>query len=183
MSEVMYTLKNSPVNTDHHLGELSASVVIVEYGDFQCPHCAAAAPHLKQILKTYQDVCLIFRHLPLIAHHPHAGVAAVAAEAAAVEGKFWQMHDALFEHQDDLSTENIFAVAKKIGLNLRRFLNDLENEKLLDRVRDDITNAVNNGIETTPTIFINGVLFEGEVTFEGISQEVDQILRDNQTTV
>jgi len=181
MSEVTYTLKTPPLENDHHQGLLSASIVIVEYADFQCPLSAAVAPVLDKIFHRYDDVCIIFRHFPIITIHTNAGVAAVATEAANRQGKFWEMHHALFSKQQDLSTENIFAIAKSLGLNMREFLNDLENEKLLDHIRKDIKSGVNNGIIDIPTIFINGIRFEGSPTLDELSEEIDQILSDNQS--
>jgi protein-disulfide isomerase len=166
MNEVTYTLKTLPKKTDHHKGPLEASVIIVEYGDFQCPFCSATAKVLDKIFKSYIDVCVIFRHFPLLATHANAAMAAV-----------------VFDSQDDLSTENILTLAKALGLSMRTFLNDLEDEELLKRVRQDMDYGMNNGVFTTPTLFVNGVRFEGLPTFEGLGQEIDQILTDNQTFI
>lgn len=183
MNEVTFTLKTPPDKTDHHRGPLSASIVIVEYGDYQCPFSAATVPVIDKLFRTYDDICLIFRHFPIISTHPNAGVASVAAEAADHQGKFGEMHLALFNHQDDLSTENIFTIAKGMGLNMRDFINDLENERLLQRVRKDINSGVLNGVNATPTIFVNGVRLEGMPSFEEFQEEIDQILRDNQPVI
>jgi predicted DsbA family dithiol-disulfide isomerase len=93
------------------------------------------------------------------------------------------MHHALFDSQDDLSTETILTLARALGLNMRTFLNDLEDEDLLKRVRQDMDHGMNNGVFTTPTLFVNGIRFEGLPTFEGLGQEIDQILTDNQTFI
>lgn len=175
MAEVTLTLKNPPNKIDHHKGPLEASIVIVEYGDFQCPSCARLAPVLDKIFQSYIDVCLIFRHYPVISIHPNAGIAAVAAEAASRQNKFWEMHHALFANQDNLETENILNIARELGLNLRDFLNDLEDEKLLEKVRRDFTNGINNGVSTTPALFVNGVRFEGFPSFEELQEEINQI--------
>ncbi len=175
MSEITLTLKNPPSKTDHHKGPLDASIIIVEYGDYQSPFCAATAPVLEKIFQSYIDVCLIYRHFPLTATHPNSGVAAMAAEAADRQGKFWEMHQALFDNQKDLSTENILAVAKQLGLDLRVFLNDLEDEDLLERVRRDFNNGINNGVTATPTIFVNGIRFEGLPSFEELREEINEI--------
>ena len=183
MNEVTYTLKTLPKTTDHHKGPLEASLIIVEYGDFQCPFCSATAKVLDKIFLSYIDVCIIFRHFPLLATHANAAMAAVASEAAAKQGKFCEMHHALFDSQDDLSTETILTLARALGLNMRTFLNDLEDEDLLKRVRQDMDHGMNNGVFTTPTLFVNGLRFEGLPTFEGLGQEIDQILTDNQTFI
>jgi protein-disulfide isomerase len=175
MSEITLTLKNPPIKTDHHKGPLEASIIIVEYGDYECPRSAAMVPILDKIFKSYIDVCLIFRHLPLVSSHPHSAVAAVAAEAAAQQNKFWEMHQALFENQSDLSTENILSIARDLKLNMRKFVNDLENEKLLKKVRVDLNNGINNGIKVTPTIFVNGIRFEGIPSYEEIREEIKHI--------
>lgn len=181
MSEVTYTLKTPPEKSDHYQGSFDASIVIVEYGDFQCPFCAATVEVLDKVLHRYDDVCVIFRHFPIISTHPNAGVAAVAAEAAGNQDKFWEMHHALFANQHDLSTENILMIARNLGLDLRDFLNDLEDEHLLERVRNNINTGVNSGVDSTPTLFINGVRFEGMPSFEELREELDQILYDNQS--
>jgi protein-disulfide isomerase len=175
MAESTLTLKSPPHKSDHHKGPLTASIVIVEYGDFQDPDCAKLTTVLDKIFKSYIDVCIIFRHFPLIATHPNAGVAAVAAEAAGKQGKFWEMHHALFAHQAELETENILNIAKELGLNLREFLNDLEDDRLLEKVRQDFTNGINNGVNATPVIFVNGVRFEGLPSFEELREEINQI--------
>lgn len=175
MAESTLTLKTPPNKFDHHKGPLTASIVIVEYGDFQDPNCAKLSAVLDKIFRSYIDVCIIFRHYPLIATHPNAGVAAVAAEAAGKQGKFWEMHHALFAQQGDLETENILNIARDLGLNLREFLNDLENDHLLEKVRQDFTSGINNGVSATPTIFVNGVRFEGLPSFEELKEEIKQI--------
>jgi protein-disulfide isomerase len=174
MSEVTFTLKNPPDKNDHHRGSLDASVVIIEYGDYQCPFCAATAPVLHQIYESSDDVCIIFRHFPLVKSHPNAGIAAIAAEAAAKQKKIWEMHQALFNHQSDLSTENIFTIAQGLELDMREFLNDLEDEDILNKVRNDFDHALANGISETPTIFVNGVLFEGLPSLERLREEISQ---------
>lgn len=179
MSEVSYTLKTLPTEYDNHRGPLSATIVIVEYADFQCPFSAATSPILDKVFQTYDDVCIVFRNFPVLKTHPNAGVAAVASEAAAKQKKFWEMHHALFENQRDLSTENIFTLAKNLDLDMRDFLNDLEDEHLMEKVRNDYNHGVNDGVSSTPTLFVNGVRFEGLPSFEELREEIDQVLRDN----
>jgi protein-disulfide isomerase len=181
MSEVSYTLKTLPTEYDNHLGLLSATIVIVEYADFQCPVSAATSTVLDKIFQTYDDVCIVYRHFPVLATHPNSGVAAVASEAAAKQNKFWEMHHAMFENQHDLSTENIFTLAKDLDLDMRDFLNDLEDEQLLQKVRNDYNHGVNDGVSSTPTLFVNGIRFEGLPSFEELREEIDQMLQDNQS--
>lgn len=174
------TLKHSPVRKDHHLGSMSSSIMIVQYADFQCPFCAEAALVLDQILRSYRDVCLVFRHFPLTNTHPQAGIAAMAAEAAGKQDRFWEMHHSLLAHQNELEPESVFQLARDLKIDMRRFLNDIEDDELLERVQSDFRAGMENGVDGTPTIFINGVLFEGDISVEGISAEIDQILTDDQ---
>lgn len=183
MNEVTFTLKNPPTETDHCRGSLEASVMIVEYGDFQCASSAATAPVLDKIFRRYADLGLVFRHFPVINDHPNAGVAAVAAEAANRQGYFWEMHDVLFKNQDDLSTENILLLARELDLDMRDFLNDLEDERLLEKVRKDLNQGVLNGVKTTPTLFVNGVRFEGAPSYEELVEEIEEIFKDNHPAI
>lgn len=181
MSEVSYTLKTLPTKNDHCYGSLDASIIIVEYADFQCPFSAATSPVLDKVFQTYDEVCIVYRHFPILSTHPNAGVAALAAEAAGKQNKFWEMHHALFQHQYDLSTENIFSLAKNLGLDMRDFPNDLEDEHLLQKVRGDYTHGINDGVSATPTLFVNGIRFEGMPSYEELREEIDQALQDSQT--
>lgn len=175
------TLKTPAMETDHHLGSLNAFVNIVEYGDYECPHCGAAAPLLERLLKEFgEEICFVFRHFPIMALHHNAGIAAVAAEAAGRQGKFWEFHHALFANQYDLSAENILTLARDVGLDLRTFTNDWEKDELLNRVHADIDSGNMNEISGTPAIFINGILFTGPLTYDDLREEVESILRDDQ---
>lgn len=174
------TLKSTPVNTDHRNGAFLASIIIVEYGDYECPHCAKAAKVLEQLLDSYPDTCLIYRHFPLSEVHQHARLAAVAAEAAGKQNKFWEMHQALFLHQDDLSSESIFTIAREVGLNMREFLNDLEDEDMLEKVNENFSSGIQSSVASTPTLFINGVRFEGSISEMDLKAELDEILRYDQ---
>jgi protein-disulfide isomerase len=173
------TLKRLPEKHDHHLGPLSASIVIVEYGDFECPYCAEAVAVVDKIMKSNNDICFIFRHFPLTSHHHNAGLAAMAAEAAGKQNKFWEMHRILFENQYDLGSEKIFGLARELGLDLRQFTNDLEEERLLKHVEEDFESAIKSGVDGTPTFFVNGIKYEGETTVDGLQAEIDEILEDD----
>ena len=181
MSESSYTLKNLPNEYDHHRGNLDASIVIVEYADFQCPFCAATSPVLDKLFQTYDDICIIYRHFPILANHSNAGVAAVAAEAAGLQNHFWEMHHALFKSQHDLSAEKIFSVARSLELNMRSFLNDIEDENLLQKVRNDYNLGLSDGVSATPALFVNGIRFEGMPTFDELKSEIEQVLVDDQS--
>lgn len=150
-------LKPTVSEKDYQQGSKSAHIELVEYGDYQCPHCGRAYPIIKSIQQRMGNkLRFVFRNFPLAEMHPNAVSAAVAAEAAALQDKFWEMHDALFEHQDDLSAEGIFRLAKKIGLNESQFAKDIQRDDLLQKVEGDFESGVRSGVNGTPTFFING---------------------------
>jgi protein-disulfide isomerase len=147
---------------DHASGPENAPVTLVEYGDFECPYCGMAYLVVKSAQRELgKQLRFVFRNFPLAEAHPHARLAAQAAEAAAVQGKFWEMHDALFEHQDALEAEDIAGYAKSLGLDMAQFARDLQDAKYTKRVRDDFRSGVRSGVNGTPTFFINGSRFEG----------------------
>ena len=178
----MGQLKKSLSPEDHVLGQIGAPVEIIEYGDFQCPFCAAAAPMLDAIVSNYSNgVCLAFRHFPLSTIHPHATMAAVASEAAAEQGKFWEMHHALFSHQDDLSLENIFEIAQGLDLDMKKFLKDLDREDLAEKVQKDFSSGIRSGVNGTPSLFINGLRYDGVPSYEALLDLVESILGESRT--
>ena len=150
-------------SNDHTRGDPGASITLIEYGDFECPYCARAHQSLTALLPKYgKDVRLVYRHLPLADMHPDATPAAEAAEAAGAEGKFWEMHDALFEGQDDLSDDAIVAMASHIGFDVDKLQDALERGTYAQRVASDAAAARQAGAHRTPTFFINGVQFDGD---------------------
>jgi Na+/H+ antiporter NhaA len=156
-SEVIVDLA-SPVDPDrdHMRGPASAPVTVVEYGDFECPFCGQAEPAVRELLADHGDVRYVWRHLPLTDVHPHAQLAAEAAEAAAEQGKFWEMHDALFGHQDALKASDLVRYAQELGLNAERFRDHLRRRAGAGRVAEDVDSADMSGVSGTPTFFING---------------------------
>src|SRR5262245_14503249 len=148
---------------DHIEGSLDAPVILVEYGDFECPHCGHAYPIVKNVKRQLgATLALAFRHFPLTEAHPHALLAAESAEAASSQGKFWEMHDMLFEHQDALDERQLLAYANGLGLDSRRFAAELANGTYEQRVREDFLSGVRSGVNGTPTFFINGTRFDGD---------------------
>jgi predicted DsbA family dithiol-disulfide isomerase len=141
---------------DHIRGPLDAPVTVVEYGDFECPYCGQAEPVLRELLRDFSDVRYVWRHLPLNDVHVHAQETAEAAEAAALQGAFWEMHDLLLDHQDALETDELIAYADELGLDEERFSADLQAGVGAPRVADDIDSADLSGVSGTPTFFING---------------------------
>lgn len=173
----MSQLKKRLSGEDHVLGQIGAAVQIIEYGDFQCPFCAAAAPILDSLFSNYRnEVCLAFRHFPLSTMHPDAPMAAVASEAAAEQGKFWEMHHALFANQDELSIENILGIAEELDLNMKKFTKDLDREDLAEKVQMDFSSGVRSGVNGTPSLFINGVRYDGVPSYEALAALVEDLL-------
>jgi protein-disulfide isomerase len=149
-------------DSDHVLGPAEAPVTLVEYGDFQCPHCRTAHFYLKNVLATMgDDMRFAFRHMPLTQVHPMAQPAAEAAEAAGAQGKFWPMHDLIYENQDRLSPALLTRLGERLGLDMQRFTDDLASHRFLPEVKDDFMSAVRSGAAGTPSFFINGEPYEG----------------------
>jgi Na+/H+ antiporter NhaA len=141
---------------DHLRGPTEAPVTVVEYGDFECPYCGMAEPVVRELLREFGDVRYVWRHLPLVDVHPHAQLAAEAAEAAADQGAFWEMHDLLLTHQDALRTDDLIGYAEQLGLDVDRFSTDLREHVGASRVAEDVDSADLSGVSGTPTFFING---------------------------
>ena len=147
---------------DWLLGRSYAPVTILEYGDFECPYSAMARPVLKSLVDEYPDaIKLIFRHFPISSTHRQAAVAAEAAESAGAQGMFWEMHDMLFTHQDQLTFENLRLFARLIGLGMERFDHDLIGHRYRAEVQQDVHHGIQDGISHTPTLFINGRRYDG----------------------
>jgi Na+/H+ antiporter NhaA len=143
--------------TDHIRGPVGEMLTLVEYGDFQCPHCGEAEPVIREILRRFgTDLRFVFRHLPLTDVHEHAQLTAEAAEAAGAQGRFWEMHDLMFEHQDALRLEDLRGYARRLGLDMHAFDADLQARRHARRVARDTASADESGVAGTPTFFING---------------------------
>lgn len=148
-----------PVNDerDHIQGPADAPVTLLEYGDYECPYCGAAYPIVKQVqAKMGSRLRFVFRNFPITTSHPHAEQAAEAAEAAAAQGRFWEMHDYLYEHQRHLEPDDLRAYAGELGLDVDRFEDELAQHAHAERVRDDFMSGVRSGVNGTPTFYING---------------------------
>jgi protein-disulfide isomerase len=147
---------------DHVQGPVDARVTLVEYGDFECPDCGRAYPVLKAVQRALgPNLRFIFRHFPLLASHPHSGAAAEAAEAAGAQGRFWEMHDRLYEHQAALGHDDLRRHARKVGLDLDRFDTDMRLHTYEGRVREDLASGAASHVHGTPTLFINGIRHDG----------------------
>jgi len=148
--------------SDHAQGPADAPVTLVEFGDFECPHCGRAYPMVKAVQRSMGDnLRFVFRNFPLTSSHEHAEHAAEMAEAAGDRGKFWEMHDLLFEHQDELEDENLIAYAATLGIDPQWAATALERETFRERVREDVASGGRSGVNGTPTFYINGVRYDG----------------------
>jgi len=147
---------------DHILGPSTAPVTLVEYGDFECPYCGEAFPIVREVRRRLGDeLRFVFRNFPLANVHPNAEPAAEAAEAAGAQGKFWEMHDWLYDHQDTLDADSLLAQAGALKLDVTRFVQELRDGIHMARVREDFMSGVRSGVNGTPTFFINEVRHDG----------------------
>jgi protein-disulfide isomerase len=147
---------------DHTQGSPDAPIMLLEYGDYECPFCGQAQPIMKAIQERLGDsLCFAFRHFPLANVHPHAEHAAEAAEAAGAQGKFWEMHDTLFENQQALEDEFLAEYAAALGLDEERLIREVTSEAYAQRIREDFKNGVRGGVNGTPSFFINGERYDG----------------------
>jgi len=149
-------------SNDHVYGNSSATLELVEYGDYECPYCGRAYPIIKSIQQELgPDLRFVFRNFPLSKVHQHAFSAAVATEAASRQDKFWEMHDIIFENQETLDAQSIFMFAMTIGLDPERFKNDMQEKVLIDKVEKDFESGMRSGVNKTPTFFVNGKKYDG----------------------
>jgi protein-disulfide isomerase len=164
-----------PVNKkDHQTGNPGAKIILVEYGDYQCPHCGMAYPLIKRLLTQFKtDLLFIFRNFPLQEIHPEAMLAAAAAEAAGRQNKFWEMHDLIFEHQNSLSGDFLIQSAEGLHLNMDQFAADSNSEAILSRVENDFEGGIRSGVNGTPSFFLNGNRLNSyNATYESLAEAV-----------
>jgi len=157
---------------DHLRGPDDAAVTLVEYGDLECPFCGQAEGVIRELLSDFGDLRYVWRHLPLNDVHPHAQLAAEAAEAAAAQGRFWEMHDSLLSHQDALTLRDLVAEAEALGLDIERFRTHLRKRKGAARIAEDVDSADASGVSGTPTFFINGHRHQGAYDIDTLSKAV-----------
>jgi protein-disulfide isomerase len=170
-SQPHHSLTPPPNPADHAIGPEAARVEIVEYSDFECPACLQAYPSAKLLLKEFApNVRFVYRHFPIQAAHPHATLAAEAAEAAGAQGKFWEMHALLFEHQTNLDADALHQYAAQLGLDLDRFDADMANHTYFERIQKDFDSGVASGVRSSPTFFVDGEVVD--VSF-GIHHLID----------
>ena len=163
---------------DHIRGPVNAPLTLLEYGDFECPHCGAAHPIVEAVRRRMgRRLRFVFRHFPLANIHPHAEAAAEAAEAAGAQGKFWEMHDRLFEHQEALADEDLLAHADALGLDVERFAAELADGTYAPRVRQDFISGVRSGVNGTPTFYINDVRHDGSYDAASLLAALEAVAR------
>jgi protein-disulfide isomerase len=157
---------------DHIRGPAEAPVTLLEYGDFECPYCGQAESVIRDLLADFGDLRYVWRHLPLNDVHPHAQLASEGSEAAAAEGKFWDMYDVLLAHQDALEVRDLITYAEELGLDVEQFRQALRKRKYEGHVREDVESADRSGVSGTPTFFINGRRHYGAYDIDTLSAEV-----------
>jgi protein-disulfide isomerase len=163
---------------DHIRGSADAPVVMVEYADFECPFCGEAYPVVKALERSLENtLAVVFRHFPLASVHPHAQLAAEAAEAAGTQNSFWEMHDMLFENQDALAPSDLLAYAAALGLDEKKFARDLSEHRYAPKVRDDFMSGVRSGVNGTPAFFINGVRHTGSYDFASLLAAIEYVAK------
>ena len=163
-----------PVGSDDHCaGDESAAVTLVEYGDYECPDCGVAYPIVKQLQKHFgESLRFVYRNFPL-PQHEFAETAAETAEFAASKGKFWEMHDALFEHQEEFSETFFTDLAEQVGLNTAALEKALDAEKFADKIEDDVNSGEQSGVHGTPTFFVNGKRHDGRYDLATLRKAIE----------
>jgi protein-disulfide isomerase len=152
---------------DHIQGRAEAAVTLVEYGDYECPYCGAAYPIIKEVQERMGErLRFVFRNFPITTSHPHAELAAEAAEAAAAQDRFWEMHDLLYENQQRLGEEDLRAYADQLGLEVEPFDQELAEHVHAERVHEDFMSGVRSGVNGTPTFYINGLRYDDSYELE-----------------
>ncbi len=178
MADVATAKLTLPVGKrDHVLGPEDAPVTLVEYGDYECRYCRQVVPIVRDLQERFGErLRYVFRHFPLSAPHPHAQLAAEAAQAAGAQGKFWEMHYILFEHQGTLERTDLEGFAEEIGLDMEQFRRDLDDHIHADRVQEDFRSAVLSGATGTPVFFLNGMRYDGPWDLDSLAAEIQKPL-------
>lgn len=175
----MSTLKTPVGGLDHQKGKPGATITLVEYGDYQCSHCGEAFLLIKKLMKEFSnDLVFVFRNFPLQESHPEALGAAQAAEAAALQNKFWEMHDLLYEQQGQLNKDNFIYFAESLNLDIDKFKNDYDSENVMSQIESDIESGIRSGVNGTPVFFINDTRLDAyNETYESLEDAVNNAER------
>lgn len=174
MTEPAALLANPVSERDHASGSLSAPLVLLEYGDYECPHCSTAYSVIRRLRETYGDaLTFVYRNFPLTNIHPHAQRAAETAEWAAPAGRFWDMHDYLYEHHNRLDDRGLRAAATALGLDARDLQTAWDTYRLIPRIKEDFLGGIQSGVGGTPKFFINGRRHDGTADFDDLRAALD----------
>lgn len=166
--------------TDHVQGDSKASITLVEYGDYECPYCGEAYYIVKELQKYFGiRLRFVFRNFPLVESHPHAGIAAISAEFAATQNKFWEMHDILYENQENLDIPDLLNYAKTLILPATKLEDAIKKELFTDKIKQDFMGGVRSGVNGTPTFFINGERHSGSYEYETLLEALTQAEKIN----
>ncbi len=158
---------------DHVRGPAGAPVTVLEYGDYECPYCRGAGRDVHRLLDLYPGmVRFVFRNFPIPQLHPHAEQAAEAAEAAASQGKFWEMYELLLQPSSHLDTDSLVSYAEVVGLDITRLRSDLASHAYAARIQRDVREGIRNGVNATPKFYVNGERIDGKVPLEGLEDAV-----------
>jgi protein-disulfide isomerase len=160
---------------DHSEGRADALLTLVEFGDYQCPYCGAAYPVVKRLQETLgKKLRFVFRNFPLTQAHPYALIAARAAEAAALQAKFWEMHDLIYENQDNLGPDILPVWAKQAGLDVQEFETAIGQEEITKRIKEDRMSGIHSGVNGTPCFFINAIRYDGAVDYDSLGAAMEE---------
>lgn len=174
-----FELTIPPNATDHSIGSSNARITVTEYGDFECPNCRQAYPAIKLLLQRFKHrVRFVYRHFPLEEVNPHALRAAEAAECAGGQGKFWPMHDLLFENQPHFELAELHSYAEQLDLNLPRYSDEMKGRVYLQRIRDHMQSGRESGVRGTPTFFVNHRIQDVSFGLGALFDGVESVLRD-----
>ena len=174
----MAVLKVPVTSADHIQGDEHAEITLVEYGDYECPHCGRAYPIVKRVQKHFgKRLRFVFRNFPLGEMHPHAEDAAEAAEFAAAHGKFWEMHDAIFKNQERLDDDLLLELAGSLKLSVPALKKSLESGEYTPKVKADFSGGVRNGVNGTPTFFINGQRHDAPFDYEDLVAGINAVVK------
>jgi len=162
---------------DHMQGNVNAAIELVEYGDYECPYCGQAYGYIKKIQKKFgNDLKFVFRNFPLYNMHPHAMHAAIAAEVAGEYGKFWEMHDILFENQNYLEDRNLLSYAEQLDIDSQKFEAAFKDSKYVEKIEDDLESGLRSGVNGTPSFFVNGQKFNGDYRSEEFLEYLQSLI-------
>jgi protein-disulfide isomerase len=176
-STTPFHLTDAVTAADHVIGPSRAAVTIVEYGDFECPNCKQAAPAVKLMLERFAGrVRFVYRHFPLEEVHPHAVHAAEAAECAAGQGRFWQMHDLLFANQNHLKRHQLLGYAEQLELDIARYTVEFDDHVYLQRVREHMSSGVASGVRATPGFFLDGKIQDVSFGLQSLERAIEASL-------